>query len=459
MSLPPPIPLDYSPPPRHGARIAGVWAVILVSMIAFIGLRAFQDERSKAAAAEETSIVQLEMAAKYLVGFHAATPAGVPVDLSSADQSMDKIAAQSPAMQLRAIMVAGEIHGGDMAQQKLGTFLRQQLSPAIQSDAESLLRLYRDSPAALSAADKDRLRQHYGWFGKLALSKGLPAVNPDRAEALGAATRTFACFITLFIAGGLASLAGVVLLIVAIVLLTTGKLQRAYRPASREAYGTILLEVFAIYLGGFALLSASFLVLSRTSHVHVPPWVGLLTLLVVALPLAWPRMRGLSWAQTGQALGLYAPRGVFREIGAGLAGYVAGMPILAVGFAITWVLTTVTKITPTHPIVSEAGGGFWSIVLLLLLAAVWAPITEELMFRGALFGHLRQRFGWCISALVVALIFASLHPQGWVAIPVLAAIAVVLAGIREWRGSIIGSIAAHALNNAIVVALLAVVVS
>ena len=88
--------------------------------------------------------------------------------------------------------------------------------------------------------------------------------------------------------------------------------------------------------------------------------------------------------------------------------------------------------------------------VLLLFGAV----GEELMFRGAYFSHLRERFGWLTSALVVAVLFAAIHPQGWTAIPALASLAVVLAGIREWRGSIIGCMTAHAINNAVAMAVL-----
>jgi hypothetical protein len=76
------------------------------------------------------------------------------------------------------------------------------------------------------------------------------------------------------------------------------------------------------------------------------------------------------------------------------------------------------------------------------------------MFRGALFSHLRARVGWWVSAPVVSLIFAAIHPQGWVAIPVLGAIAMVLAGLREWRGSAIAPMVAHGVNNAVAVSVM-----
>jgi membrane protease YdiL (CAAX protease family) len=54
----------------------------------------------------------------------------------------------------------------------------------------------------------------------------------------------------------------------------------------------------------------------------------------------------------------------------------------------------------------------------------------------------------------VSVIFAAIHPQGWVAIPVLGGIAMMLAGLREWRGSLIASMTAHAINNGVAVLML-----
>jgi membrane protease YdiL (CAAX protease family) len=75
------------------------------------------------------------------------------------------------------------------------------------------------------------------------------------------------------------------------------------------------------------------------------------------------------------------------------------------------------------------------------------------MFRGILFHHLRQRWSWLVTALIVSFIFAVLHPQGWVAVPALTAIAIVLSALREWRGSLIAPMAAHACNNFLVLTL------
>jgi membrane protease YdiL (CAAX protease family) len=90
---------------------------------------------------------------------------------------------------------------------------------------------------------------------------------------------------------------------------------------------------------------------------------------------------------------------------------------------------------------------------LYALSCVFAPFMEETMFRGLLFHHLRRRWSWAVSAVLVSAIFALLHPQGWVAVPALGAIAMVLAALREWRGSLVAPMAAHAFSNFLVLTL------
>jgi hypothetical protein len=90
----------------------------------------------------------------------------------------------------------------------------------------------------------------------------------------------------------------------------------------------------------------------------------------------------------------------------------------------------------------------------------FAPVFEELFFRGALYRNLRQTFGrWgvlgsvVIAVLVNSVVFAAIHPQGLIFIPVLGSLAVAFTLMREWRGTINASIVAHAINNFVVLTL------
>jgi len=53
--------------------------------------------------------------------------------------------------------------------------------------------------------------------------------------------------------------------------------------------------------------------------------------------------------------------------------------------------------------------------------------------------------------VIMGVLFAAIHPQGLATIPALAGLAIGFALIREWRGSLIAPMAAHAMHNGILV--------
>ncbi len=116
---------------------------------------------------------------------------------------------------------------------------------------------------------------------------------------------------------------------------------------------------------------------------------------------------------------------------------------------------------PAHPITEIlARPDPWVRFQVFLLACVMAPVLEELMFRGFLYRHLRELTGdlgrfwsFVISALTVSFVFAVIHPQGVLGIPMLMALAFAFALLREWRGSLVPCMIAHALNNGFALAM------
>jgi len=82
-------------------------------------------------------------------------------------------------------------------------------------------------------------------------------------------------------------------------------------------------------------------------------------------------------------------------------------------------------------------------------AVVFAPLMEELVFRGLIFGTLRRRLPTGVAAVVSATLFAVPHGYG-----VLGFVAVFWSGLLwayayEETGSLLPGMAAHALNNAV----------
>jgi membrane protease YdiL (CAAX protease family) len=186
-------------------------------------------------------------------------------------------------------------------------------------------------------------------------------------------------------------------------------------------------------------------------------WNGLLVA-PIAMALAWGWMRGLTGRRLAKAVGWNPGRGIAREMFAGIVGYVAGIPLIAAAIVVCLFLAKFSGTPASHPIEFEIENGGWDRVLLYLLACVFAPVVEELMFRGMLLRHLTARLSWFVSAIIVSVIFASVHPQGWTAIPVLAAIGMVLAMVRVQRDTLVASMTAHALNNFLFITLLVIAV-
>lgn len=84
-----------------------------------------------------------------------------------------------------------------------------------------------------------------------------------------------------------------------------------------------------------------------------------------------------------------------------------------------------------------------------ILAIVFvAPIAEELIMRGWLYGKMRQKLGVVLSIIIVSSTFAVLHGQLNVGVSVFV-LSVVLCGLREITGTIWSSMILHILSNGI----------
>jgi membrane protease YdiL (CAAX protease family) len=90
------------------------------------------------------------------------------------------------------------------------------------------------------------------------------------------------------------------------------------------------------------------------------------------------------------------------------------------------------------------------IVALGLLVILAAPISEEIFFRGFLFGGLRGRMSFWAAAIVSGTLFGLVHlPTGPAQVPPLAVFGVVLAWLYERTGSLGPPIFMHMIQNAI----------
>ena len=103
--------------------------------------------------------------------------------------------------------------------------------------------------------------------------------------------------------------------------------------------------------------------------------------------------------------------------------------------------------TPEQEDIAES---FGTVPLQVLLIVIAAPISEEVCFRGMLFGGLRERLPRLAAAFLAALIFGGLHAlTGLSAVPPLIAFGFILALLYEKTGSIVPGILLHMLNNSV----------
>ena len=325
-----------------------------------------------------------------------------------------------------------------------------------------------------SPEDAALLEKNLGWFATLLISRTDDAVRQQLGKAcLPGALISLSVPVVVVLFG----LLGLVLILVAIVGHNAGRFRFALPQAqsldlsdeTRDRFELVFSQAFAAYLTIMVVFNLPFFDTFGLGFALV----GLFGAFLAGLFL--PRFRGLPWGETRRLLGWHRGAGLLKELGCGITGYFAMLPVLAIGVAATLLLMGLAGLVagsggdssgtgpvgpsaPVHPIVFQVAHGGWGVkIAILFLATVLAPLFEETMFRGFFYRVLRRRHAFLLSGLVSGFLFAMVHPQGWIAIPALASIGFSLAGIREWRDSLIASMTAHALNNGLVISLLFVV--
>jgi membrane protease YdiL (CAAX protease family) len=415
------------------------WLLILVCA-AFLVVRNARSDGS-----DEDSLtrgIRIRLLAQEAIGFSSLPPAlaqGINQRMPELIRLLEH-ESQTPEERLRVAIVAGYIEP-ESALHRLDTVSASSNSSVIADDVATVRKIYTEGAGALEVAHRDRLIQRYGYFGNVALASGVPG-DAAAKESVEAASRRTLVFMLLTVPAFLGLFVlSITLLVTAIVYWRKGRIRPRYSPGASDDASYV--EAFALYLTlfiGIGFVARAFRLASLNWN-----WVAWL---IIPAAILWLKRRSTAPGDWRSAIGWYSERGLLRESAAGIAGYLAGLPLVAVGLAVSFVLIQLTGAAPRGPIIRYLHGNIFA---LYGIACVFAPVLEETMFRGILFHHLRARWSWPASAGLVAFLFAAIHPQGWAAIPILGAIAVVLAALREWRGSIIAPMAAHAFNNFIVI--------
>ena len=99
---------------------------------------------------------------------------------------------------------------------------------------------------------------------------------------------------------------------------------------------------------------------------------------------------------------------------------------------------------------SLAWGGPAEVAMAVLGAVVFAPMFEELIFRGLLYSSLRSRFSWPVAAAGSAVVFGFAHGYGITGFLSVVLSGVVWAYFYERTGSLLPCMTAHVVDNAAV---------
>lgn len=155
------------------------------------------------------------------------------------------------------------------------------------------------------------------------------------------------------------------------------------------------------------------------------------------VPIAIAAARGATVRQALSRLGLrrFRPRAIkwmFAAVGAYLVFAIAYTAIFG------------------EPHQKDIAESFGTVPVQVLLIVIAAPVSEEVCFRGFLFGGLRERWPRIAATLLSGLIFGGLHATtGVSAVPPLMVFGFILALLYEKTGSIWPGILLHMLNNSV----------
>ena len=139
----------------------------------------------------------------------------------------------------------------------------------------------------------------------------------------------------------------------------------------------------------------------------------------------------------------------FNALSSGLVTFLIALPVLTAVGLVWQGLLSLCHITPENQEAIDLLRDTDSPALrflLLVVAIMVAPITEELIFRAGIFRYVRTRLPRWAALLLPAVLFASLHANLGSFVP-LVALAVIFSLAFERTGNIGTTIVAHALFN------------
>ncbi|MEZ6095395.1 MAG: type II CAAX endopeptidase family protein [Pirellulaceae bacterium] len=462
------------------------WAVILSLIVGVVSLPFFEDDMMADAPSNEHVPVEdsVAMAKMFLFVRQVAPEESSVKDLDGMEHGSVQHRLVRTAMVAEADSLDKAFDTVELLERKIekDEYEPTELQSQLIDDTRRVLEKRQEQgdrfdPTSIPAERRERLEKELGWAGSLLLSPRESTDTSKRQQVLSSATTTS----TLLMIGVFAFLAfvfgGLLMSVVAGLMYWRGQLRIGV--ADQSGSGTIYLETFTFWMLAYFGTSILLTLALWASGVKVDAEqsgngdiTGLLFTAALfggsLITLVWPLIRGVGFSKLCDDIG-WKFQNPFVEGFKGLLGYAAGVVVLGIGLFATLFLTVFSTMMSAkspelagdnvvaHPVQEWIGSGQFALIAFsFLLACVFAPIVEETMFRGVFFRYLRDRTGgmprWgsvLVTAFVNAFVFAVIHPQGWIAVPVLMSFAVVLTLIRQWRGSLIAPMLVHCFHNSV----------
>jgi uncharacterized protein len=168
----------------------------------------------------------------------------------------------------------------------------------------------------------------------------------------------------------------------------------------------------------------------------------LFTLFVVLFIAAFLKLRGIDIdAQAG-----LSRASMKRAVSTGIILLLAAWPLIALAEGITQTLLGGGSSKQEIVDLFNSSRTIQQRVMIIVLAVVIAPISEEFIFRFFLYGVVRRYFGIGVGLVFNALLFAAAHTHLPSAAP-LFVLGACFTLAYEWSGSILVSMAMHSLFN------------
>ncbi len=213
-----------------------------------------------------------------------------------------------------------------------------------------------------------------------------------------------------------------------------------------------LLLILILSLGGARLLG---LIVGMSASPALPdqepgsPAVVVITLfilqnmiLLAAIYTVAIRGCGVAWSD----LGLRPASVPWRR--RAILATLAAFPLVGLVNALVASLIGQLPNNPQLQVIAPTGVSLGGAIGMILTLGVIVPIAEELLFRGLLYGWLRDRLGIQPAMVISALCFSLLHGIIWL-IPAVAMLGLILAWVYEKSDSLWASITTHGLFNTI----------